>query len=180
MGDVMMSATFEPEPSRTRLHLPAELRGEVAAWVEAGYPFETCGLLIGRAGDERIEVERVTAAANLRSERSTDRYLVDPDAWLAADEAARRDGLDVVGIWHSHPDCPARPSTTDLEAAWEGYSYLIVAVTGEGDFDFRSWRLAGELFREEQILPEAPRPAAPALRFETPLKEELSMEDRQP
>lgn len=176
----MTAVTFRTEPSPTRLHLAAELRAELAEWVEAGYPFETCGLLIGRAEGERIEVERVVRTGNLRRERAADRYQVDPDDWLAADGAARRDGLEIVGIWHSHPDCPARPSTTDLEAAWESYSYLIVAVTAGGELDFRSWRLDGALFREEKILPEAPRSAAAALRFETPLKEELSMEDIQP
>lgn len=171
-------ATFRTEPSPTRLHFPAALRAEVAEWVRSGYPRETCGLLIGRAGGERIEVERVVRVKNLNRDRAADRYQVDPDDWVAADGAARRDGLEIVGIWHSHPDCPSRPSTTDLEGAWEGYSYLIVGVTAEGEIDFHSWRLDGELFRQEKILPETPRPAAAALRFEHPLKEEYLMEDQ--
>lgn len=175
----MIQRTFTTEPSPTLLHLPAELRGEIAGWAESGYPLESCGLLIGRAAEERIEVERVARAKNLNENRAADRYQVDPDDWLAADDAARRAGLEIVGIWHTHPDCPSRPSATDLEAAWEGYSYLIVGVTGEGDVDFHSWRLDGELFREEKILPETPPPSAAALRFETPLKSE-TMEDLQP
>ena len=73
---------------------------------------------------------------------------------------------------HSHPDCPARPSATDLEAAWEGYSYLIVAVTAAGDTDFRSWRLDGKVFLPERIVPEVPASPVPELRFDRPLKEE--------
>jgi len=168
----MTLRTLAPPPADSELHLAAELRGELAAWAERGHPHETCGLLVGRAGERRVEVVRVAQAKNLSRERASDRYELDPEDFFAADRAARGDGLEIVGFWHSHPDCPARPSTTDLEAAWEGYSYLIVAVSAAGETDFHSWRLYGDRFREEKILPEETRPPAAALRFENPLKEE--------
>lgn len=163
--------TISPVPADTELHLPQGLRDEIAAWAGRGHPRETCGLLVGRAGAGRVEVARVVEAKNLNRERA-DRYELDPADHLAADRAARRDGLEIVGFWHSHPDCPARPSTTDLAAAWEGYSYLIVAVTAAGETDFHSWRLHGDRFREETLVPDGARPPAAALRFENPLKEE--------
>jgi proteasome lid subunit RPN8/RPN11 len=193
----MTCPTIAPQPAGTDLHLAAELRHELAAWAELGHPHETCGLLVGRAGEGRVEVVRVAQAKNLNRERASDRYELDPADFLAADRAARADGLEIVGFWHSHPDCPARPSTRDLvdgrdgqsgwecqkptisrpsardlEAAWEGYSYLIVGVTAAGETDFHSWRLYGDRFREEKVLPEQARPTAAALRFENPLKEE--------
>ncbi|HEX9731945.1 MAG TPA: M67 family metallopeptidase [Thermoanaerobaculia bacterium] len=168
----MTCPTIAPQPAGTDLHLAAELRHELAAWAELGHPHETCGLLVGRAGEGRVEVVRVAQAKNLNRERASDRYELDPADFLAADRAARVDGLEIVGFWHSHPDCPARPSTRDLEAAWEGYSYLIVGVTAAGETDFHSWRLYGDRFREEKVLPEQARPTAAALRFENPLKEE--------
>lgn len=168
----MTFPTIAPQPADTELHLAAALRREISAWAERGHPRETCGLLVGRAGERRVEVVRVAQAKNLNRERASDRYELDPADFLAADRAARADGLEIVGFWHSHPDCPARPSTTDLEAAWEGYSYLIVAVTAAGETDFHSWRLDGDRFREEKILPDDARPPAAALRFENPLKEE--------
>jgi proteasome lid subunit RPN8/RPN11 len=61
--------------------------------------------------------------------------------------------LEVVGVWHSHPDHPARPSETDRNGAWEGWSYLILSVTAEGVPDLRSWRLRGEHFEEEDVRP---------------------------
>ncbi len=96
-------------------------------------------------------VERITQAGNLATERRADRYRLDPDDFLEADIAARRDGLEIVGIWHTHPDHPSRPSLTDLEAAWEGYSYVIVSVGAGGVHDTRSWRLAGDEFVEQSI-----------------------------
>ncbi|MEM7355468.1 MAG: M67 family metallopeptidase, partial [Acidobacteriota bacterium] len=117
-----------PGEAPTRLHLPDALRHELARLVEASYPFEACGVMVGRTEAERVLVEDIFQARNLNVERARDRFLLDPQDFLAADKAARARGLDIVGIWHSHPDHPARPSITDLEAAWEGYSYLIIST----------------------------------------------------
>lgn len=145
------------EDAVTRLHLAAELRQRLSGWALQRYPDEACGLLIGRGVGQRIEVERVSPARNLNVSRSKDRYLLDPKAFLAADKEARASGLDIVGIWHSHPDCPAIPSETDLEAAWAGYSYLIISVAAERVLEWRSWRLNGERFLEEIMEEEEPQ-----------------------
>lgn len=143
---VTVSGTTE-----TVLWLPDHLRSQLVFLVEATYPFEACGVMIGRAEPHRISVEHVFHSRNLNVERARDRFLLDPQDFMKADEAARECGLEIVGIWHSHPDHPARPSITDLEAAWEGYSYLIVSTTAAGANDFRSWRLAGGRFQEETV-----------------------------
>jgi len=118
--------------------------------VTAGYPYETCGLLLGQQMDDTVEVSDVRAARNLNTQRAEDRYELNPEDMLAGENEARERGLAVVGIWHSHPDHPARPSETDREAAWEGWSYMILAVTSEGVTDVSSWRLNGnrEFFEE--------------------------------
>ena len=133
------------------LALPAEVRVEIERWIRAGYPEETCGLLIGRNHLGRIEVARATQAKNLDRVRARDRYELDPADFLSADLAARAAGLEIVGVWHSHPDHPAEPSETDRAAAWEGWSYVIVEVTRAGVAAVRSWRLQGDRFHEEPI-----------------------------
>jgi len=135
------------------LRLPKSLRDRLEAVVASGYPLETCGLLIGRATDDSVLVVRVVQARNLNSARAADRYELDPQDLLAADHSARADRLDIIGVWHSHPDHPARPSETDRAAAWEGWSYLIASVTRAGVADLRCWRLAGERFLEEPLQP---------------------------
>jgi proteasome lid subunit RPN8/RPN11 len=120
----------------------------------AGYPDESCGLLIGRRSTEPDTlVEDVVQARNVNVERPGDRYELDPDAFAAADRAARERGLEIVGIWHSHPDHPAVPSATDRDRAWTGWSYLIASVGRGGVAELRSWRLHGEAFAEEVIAP---------------------------
>jgi proteasome lid subunit RPN8/RPN11 len=137
------------------LVLPAAQRAELEAWIRAGYPHETCGLLIGRkeelGGEVRAEVRRVAHARNRNVERANDRYELDPEDFLRADENARAERLEIVGVWHSHPDHPAEPSETDRAAAWEGWSYLIASVSEAGVTAVRSWRLAGQRFVEEPL-----------------------------
>lgn len=138
-------------PTGVALRLPPNVARAIDARAREHYPHEACGLLVGRCGEHGVLVTRAEEARNLAVDRLADRYRLDPDDFRAADEAARRDGLDIVGIWHSHPDHPARPSATDLRAAWPGYSYLIVSVSAAGITERRSWRLDGKTFIEQEI-----------------------------
>ena len=133
------------------LRLTAPLRLELDQLAADGYPHEVCGLLVGRTVDRTTVVERITSARNLVADRPHDRFRLDDGDFLAADDAARRAGLDIVGIWHTHPDHPARPSVTDLEAAWPAYSYLILGVGAHGVEESRSWLLDGDRFVEQSI-----------------------------
>ncbi len=142
------------EPMPRELWLPRALHRRIEQWATADYPHEACGLLVGREEGGRAQAMRVTAARNLNRDRPRDRYLLDPEDFLAADRSARADGLDVVGFWHSHPDHPASPSATDLEVAWTDYSYLIITTPAKGAGELRSWRLDGGRFREETIRQE--------------------------
>jgi proteasome lid subunit RPN8/RPN11 len=133
------------------LRLPPALKERLEALVRAGYPEETCGLLLGRQAEDTVEVLDLKQARNLNRERARDRYELDPADFLAADQAARGHGHQIVGIWHSHPDHPARPSATDRARAWAGWSYLIVSVTPDGVRELRSWRLNDGDFIEEVL-----------------------------
>ena len=95
------------------LVLPLELRAEVVRQSEAGYPRETCGLLVGKVRAVTVEVIRVAVAGNLASGR--DRFELDPADWLATHDEARRAAHEIVGVWHAHPDHPAEPSPADAE-----------------------------------------------------------------
>lgn len=133
------------------LHLPDHFRTWLEQRARAGYPRETCGLLVGRQSGAEVDVRAVVAARNLNTERAEDRFELDPQAFLEADQAARDAGLELVGIWHSHPDHPALPSATDHASAWEGWSYLILSVDGSGVQGVQSWRLADGKFEEEEV-----------------------------
>jgi proteasome lid subunit RPN8/RPN11 len=135
----------------------------LCAWSRAARPRESCGLLLGRgavdllragrretdAAPREARVEQVTLAQNLS--RSRDRFELDPGDLVAADEGARARGLEIVGVWHSHPGRPPVPSAADREHAWSAWSYLIVGVSREGACRLRSWRLGERAPREEAL-----------------------------
>jgi proteasome lid subunit RPN8/RPN11 len=124
---------------------------QIVAQAEDGFPCEVCGILIGRQSIGFVELFDVFQVLNLSVEDRRNRYEVDPSAMLAASVRARESGLEVVGIWHSHPNNPAAPSEADRIAAWAGWSYVIVSVTCAGIAEVRSWRLNGIQFQEEEI-----------------------------
>ncbi|MGE5324785.1 MAG: Mov34/MPN/PAD-1 family protein [Actinomycetota bacterium] len=112
---------------------------------EETYPFECCGVLVGRfTGNDRL-VEEVVRCGNTRSDRPQDRYHIDPKELISAQRQAAGKGLDIVGFYHSHPDHPARWSQTDLaEAHWLGCSYVITAVAQGLAQDTNAFVLLGE------------------------------------
>jgi proteasome lid subunit RPN8/RPN11 len=96
---------------------------------ERTYPHECCGVLIGRMEGDTRTVELTVACANTRSDRAADRFNIAPEDLIRAQRDARARGLDIIGFYHSHPDCPAQWSKTDLEEAhWLGCSYVITSV----------------------------------------------------
>ncbi|WP_218080262.1 M67 family metallopeptidase [Anthocerotibacter panamensis] len=134
------------------LHLTPSHLSAIRDHGKVSYPYECCGLLLGKplAGDDKhlVEVwpvqnvwESSESSALADGESARRRYLIPPDAVLAAQQYARAQGLEIVGYYHSHPDHPARPSEFDREYAWPWYSYMIVAVRqGEAE-DLTSWVL---------------------------------------
>src|SRR5262249_8399241 len=94
-----------------------------------GYPFEICGVLLGR-GERRVE--RVVRAVNRETERPRVRYTIAPEDLLQIQRESREAGLEILGYYHSHPDHPARPSETDRLIAAGGLSdgvlHIVVCV----------------------------------------------------
>ena len=81
------------------------------------------------------------AIGNQKQEDRHKRYLIEPKDLLKAEKLAREKKLDVVGIYHSHPDHPARYSDYDRDHALPNLSYVIVSVRGGEVADTLSWRL---------------------------------------
>jgi len=107
----------------------------------AGYPHEVCGLLIGTVDEQHWHIERAVAIDNINKERASDRFQLDPAAYQVVDRELRGTGQEIIGVFHSHPDCLARPSPTDLENAWDMFLYPIVSVCNGNVTDTAYWAL---------------------------------------
>jgi len=118
---------------------------EIREHGERDYPFECCGLLIGRFSDGKKTVAETYPISNAREEEAKrNRFLIRPEELLRGEKLARQKGLDVVGFYHSHPDDKARPSQYDLDHAWPTYSYIIASILQGQAVDVQSWELTDD------------------------------------
>jgi proteasome lid subunit RPN8/RPN11 len=131
--------------------------GQLREHGEETYPHECCGVLLGKALNGANEVELAVRAGNTRTDSAHNRYHIAPQELIAIQRQARERSLDIVGFYHSHPDHPARWSSTDLnEAHWFGCSYVITSVEKGKAEQTNSFFLAGtgeddKRFENEEI-----------------------------
>ena len=111
------------------------------AHVDKHMPFEACGLLAGK----NSRVESVIEVAN--QAQSPVRYVMDPIEQLKAFEWIDSNGLDLLGIFHSHPTGPETVSPTDIaESAYEVVQVILARV--DGAWRTRGFWIEGDSFRE--------------------------------
>ena len=115
--------------------LPQTLFDEIERHGRDAYPEECVGALIGNvaAGGSARTVERLFPIDNRSGENRKRRYLVSPLDYLAAERAADAAGKTLLGFYHSHPEHPAEPSTTDLAWAQPNFVYIIMSIRRAGD-----------------------------------------------
>jgi proteasome lid subunit RPN8/RPN11 len=132
------------------LVVPNQLMVQINDHVENAYPEEGAGFLIGKDG----EVMSVVPLVNAREEAARhNRFLFTPEDYLHAELKADNLGLSLIGVFHSHPDCPNIPSDYDREWAQPFFSYIITRVDQGKAVNSRSWRLLEDRskYEEEEI-----------------------------
>ncbi|MBD2435795.1 Mov34/MPN/PAD-1 family protein [Nostoc sp. FACHB-110] len=125
----------------------------IRSHAQSTYPNECCGIILGYLDNHtktvveiiptenawRAESENFANNATQYSEKS--RYAIAPQDMLQIQKAARDKSLNIIGIYHSHPDNPAIPSECDRQYAWPEYSYIIVSVQNGKAGELLSWSL---------------------------------------
>ena len=111
----------------------------MVAHAEAKFPNECCGAMIGSIEGDVKDVTLVQPLENAYSGEQGARYELRPEDLLAADTAARERKMDLIGIYHSHPDCDAYFSKTDLQNSCPWYSFVVLSIQ-KGEFHHaNSW-----------------------------------------
>jgi proteasome lid subunit RPN8/RPN11 len=138
------------------IELPAYLEHEIAAHGERDYPYECCGLLLGRFSEDgtKTVIETYPISNAREEEAKRNRFLIRPEELIQGELAAKTKNLEVVGFYHSHPDHPAVPSQYDLDHAWPAYSYIVVSVRNGKARELRSWEMEPDRshFKAEEII----------------------------
>ena len=116
------------------------------------FPDECCGFMFGH---EDAEGNRVVTQAlpinNSAVGNRKKRFVISPKDYMKGENYAAQNGLQLLGIYHSHPNHPAIPSEHDRVAAQPWFSYVIISVENDGVKNSRSWVLNDESqFDEEQ------------------------------
>ena len=125
------------------LHIPRHLLDDMVDHCRSEVPHEACGLLAGRDG----RVERLYRMTNV--ERSPVLYRMDPKEQLQVFREMDDDGLELVGIYHSHTRSPAYPSKTDED--WAYYpeaAYVIVSLSDPDSPVTKAWRIVDHTVRD--------------------------------
>ena len=132
--------------------LPRSALAEIHAHARETYPEECCGFLIGtREGDARV-IRETRRARNVHPELREVRYTIDSRDVLRVEREFREE-VHVVGVYHSHPDHPARPSSFDLQRGVPWYVYVILSLHDGEPGDVTAWFLGEEqrAFKEASL-----------------------------
>ena len=116
---------------------------------KATYPNECCGAMIGTVDGDVKTVKIGLAIENAFTGVQHERYELRPEDLMKADKEARARGMDLIGIFHSHPDCDAYFSETDLKNSCPWYSFVVLSI------------YKGEFHHANSFLPNAEQTEAP-------------------
>ena len=118
-----MTIRIEPEPW-----------ANMVAHARQTYPNECCGAMLGSIDGAGKTVRVALPLENAFDGVQAARYELRPQDLLGADKVARARHMDLIGIYHSHPDCGAYFSKTDLQNSCPWYSFVVLSVQ-KGEFD---------------------------------------------
>lgn len=117
------------------------------------FPDECCGFLFGREESNGFRaVTQIQVVNNAKEGDKRRRFAISPLDYIKAEQYAEDHQLQLLGVYHSHPNHPAIPSEHDRIAAQPWFSYVIVSVLDGRPDALRSWRLNEEdHFDEENV-----------------------------
>ena len=136
------------------IELNKNLMEQINEHAKKDYPNEGCGILVGKFEKEKKTVSEVLELSNEREdENKYNRYLIPSKKILETELYALKNGLDIVGFYHSHPNHNAIPSQFDIDHALPVYTYLIVSVYDAKVIDYTVSVLSNDRlkFEKEEI-----------------------------
>lgn len=116
----------------------------MALAAKKAYPSECCGILIGRIHEngtgKEIEINEIREAPNQFHGQKSAHFQINPLFIYHLEQEIEPLGLEIVGVYHSHPDCPAILSKEDEKYMVPGLEYVIMSVKNGEVVDVKSYR----------------------------------------
>ena len=115
------------------------------------FPDECCGFVFGHEDSNgRRIITEARVVMNVKEGDKHRRFEIAPQDYLDAEKYAEEKQIELLGVFHSHPNHPAVPSEHDRAAAQPFFSYLIISVNDKIPGPIRSWRLNDDWQFEEE------------------------------
>lgn len=128
------------------IKIPRTIYNDIIAHAREGFPLEVCGILGGRDG----VVETIYRMTN--TDASNEHFMMDPKEQFAVAKELRVRGVEMLAIYHSHPETPARPSEEDIRLALTpNVSYVIVSLMAPDTPVLKSFRISSGEVRPEEV-----------------------------
>jgi len=106
-----------------KLEIPSNIFEQMLEQAKAEAPIEACGILAG----SNNRVEKLYKMTN--TDKSSNRFMMEPKEQFAVVKDIRSAGLEMLAIYHSHPETPPRLSAKDTRLALTpGVVYIIVSL----------------------------------------------------
>jgi len=124
-----------------KLAIPRGIAQGIVEHVEREYPIEACGALLGRVEGGTAFVEKAVPLKNVLG--SSTAFWFDDRDWMRTIMDARREGLEYIGLYHSHAREQPLPSLADRHRMIEcpGEVWLIIAYRPGSEPRFAAYRI---------------------------------------
>jgi len=116
------------------------------------FPDECCGFFFGRELGEVRVITKTLMVNNSKEGDKRRRFEIAPTDYMSAERFADEHQLQLLGVYHSHPNHPAVPSEHDRVAAQPYFSYIIISVKENEIAGVRSWQLNDKFQFEEEAI----------------------------
>jgi len=119
------------------LEIPKEILDAVIEQAQEGFPLEVCGIMGGSGS-------RVTSRHPMtNTDASNEHFMMDPKEQFAVVKTLRAAGEEMLVIYHSHPESPARPSQEDIRLALTPNVYHLIVSLEERELPVaKAFRIA--------------------------------------
>lgn len=127
------------------MKIPKEIIDAIFEHATTQAPVEACGYLAGK--DDRV----LTYYRMTNMDHSEEHFSFDPEEQFRVIKATRKEGIKLIGVYHSHPVTPARPSKEDIHLAYDPAIIYVIVSLADNKKTIKSFRINGKEVTTEPL-----------------------------